>query len=98
MQFIITAHDGKNMLEKRMAVRPRHLEGVAKLSSHIVCAGGILDDAGKPKGSVLVMEFDNREELDRYLAAEPYVVEQVWEKIEVEPINVVYLGGEKVGK
>ena len=69
-----------------------------KLSSHLVCAGGMLDEAGKPKGSVLVMEFHDRKELDQYLAAEPYVVEQVWEKVEVEPINVVYLGGAKVGK
>ena len=44
MQFLVKAHDGENMLEKRMAVRPRHLEGMAKLGKHIVCAGGLLDD------------------------------------------------------
>ena len=33
MQFIITAHDGENMLDRRLAVRPRHLEGMAKLGS-----------------------------------------------------------------
>ena len=98
MQFIITARDGANMLDRRMAVRPRHLEGMARLSDHIVCAGGILDGEGRPKGSVLVMEFDDRMRLEEYLAAEPYVVEGVWEKIEVEPMNVVILGGEKVGK
>ena len=38
MQFLVKAHDGENMLEKRMAVRPRHLEGMAKLGKHIVCA------------------------------------------------------------
>ncbi len=26
MQFVIKALDGENMLERRMAVRPRHLE------------------------------------------------------------------------
>lgn len=98
MQFIITAHDGANMLEKRMEVRPRHLEGMAKLSSHIICAGGILNEDGKPKGSVLVMEFESRKELDEYLAAEPYVVHHVCEKIDVEPMNVVIVKGEKVGK
>lgn len=41
------------------------------------------------KGSVLIMEYDNREQLDEYLANEPYVVEQVWETIEVERMNVV---------
>ena len=77
------------MLEKRMAVRPRHLEGMARLGAHVVCAGGLLDDEGKMKGSVLIMDFQSREELDNYLANEPYVKEHVWEKIEVERLNVV---------
>ena len=89
MQFIVRAYDGEGMLEKRMEVRPRHLEGMDRLRDHIICAGGLLDDDGKMKGSVLVMEFDSREELDQYLANEPYVLEHVWEKIEVERLNVV---------
>ena len=89
MQFIVKAYDGKGMLEKRMAVRPRHLEGMSRLGAHVVCAGGLLDDEGKMKGSVLIMDFQSREELDNYLANEPYVKEHVWEKIEVERLNVV---------
>ena len=77
------------MLEKRMAVRPRHLEGMAELGSHVICAGGLLDQDGKMKGSVLVMDFPGKAELDAYLAKEPYVQEHVWEKIEVERLNVV---------
>ena len=77
------------MLEKRMAVRPRHLEGMARLGAHVICAGGLLDEAGKMKGSVLIMDFADRSELDGYLASEPYLQEQVWEKIEVERLNVV---------
>ena len=98
MQFIITAYDGDNMLEKRMAVRPRHLEGMAALSDHIVCAGGLIDEDGKPKGSVLVVDFDDRAALDEYLNNEPYVLEHVWERVEVEAMNVVILDGRKVGK
>lgn len=98
MQFVVTAYDGKDMLEKRMAVRPRHLEGMAALGKHIVCAGGMLDEAGKPKGSVLVLDFDSREQVDAYLANEPYVAEKVWADVKVEPLNVVILQGEKVGK
>lgn len=89
MQFIIKAFDGEGKLNKRMEVRPRHLEGMRKMSKHVICAGGLLDDEGKMMGSALVMEFQNREELDAYLANEPYVVEQVWEKIEIERMNVV---------
>ena len=96
MQFIVKAYDGEGMLEKRMAVRPRHLEGMNELGKHIICAGGLLDDAGKMKGSVLVLEFDSRAELDDYLASEPYITDGVWEKVEVEIMNVVILNGEKV--
>ena len=95
MQFLIKAYDGPNMLEKRMEVRPRHLEGMSRLSEHIICAGGLLDEEGKMKGSALIMDFDSRAELDAYLAAEPYVLENVWQKIEVEPMNVVIANGTK---
>lgn len=98
MQFIITALDGANMLEKRKEVRPRHLSGMEQMSTHIICAGGILDDSGKPKGSVLVLDFPDRTGLDAYLKNEPYVQEHVWKKIDIQEMNVVIVNGEKVGK
>ena len=96
MQFVITAYDGEGILDKRMEVRPRQLEGMERLKKHLVCAGGLLDEAGYLKGSVLVMEFQNREEVDKYLASEIYVQEHVWEKITVERMNVVYAQGERI--
>lgn len=89
MQFVIRAYDGEGMLNKRMEVRPSHLEGIDKIRDHVICAGGLLDDEGNMKGSVLIMEYENREQLDEYLANEPYIQEHVWGKIEVERMNVV---------
>ena len=96
MQFMIRAYDGPNMLDKRLAVRPRHLEGMKRLGRQIICAGGILDDEGKMKGSVLVLEFESRAALDDYLAVEPYVTEGVWDKVDVEIMNVVIMNGEEI--
>ncbi len=98
MQFIITAYDGPGMLEKRMEVRPRHLENLARVMDKVICAGGLIDGDGRMKGSALVMNFDSRADLDEYLDSEPYVTEHVWEKINVEVMNVVILNGEKAGK
>ena len=95
MQFMIKALDGEGKLEKRMEVRPRHLEGMKKLGKQIVCAGGLLDEEGKMKGSVLILDFPDRKALDEYLANEPYMRENVWEKVEVEAMNVVLVNGEK---
>ncbi len=102
MQFIITAYDGtdEKALERRMNARPRHLENMQKVKERgkVVCAGGLLNEEGKMKGSFLVLEFENRQMLDEYLESEPYVIEKVWEKVQVETCNVVILGGEKVGQ
>ena len=78
-------------------MRPRHLEGMQKLGKHIVCAGGLLDEEGKMKGSVLILDLADRAALDAYLASEPYIQENVWEKVDIESVNVVIVNGEKVG-
>lgn len=96
MKFVIRAIDGEGKLEKRMEVRPRHFEDMDRMKEHLVCAGGLLDDAGNLKGSLLVMDFQSRQELDEYLAHEIYVVEHVWEQITIDQMNVAYLDGEKV--
>ncbi len=102
MQFVITAYDGKDpgALERRMAVRQNHLENILKVkeTGSVLCAGGILDEAGRMIGSVLVMDFPTREALDAYLAGEPYITGKVWQEIKIEPCNVVIMKDEKVGK
>ena len=49
------------------------------------------------KGSVLIMDFESKELLQQYLDSEPYIKERVWENVEVEPMNVVIVNGEKAG-
>ncbi|MDO4520981.1 MAG: YciI family protein [Erysipelotrichaceae bacterium] len=95
MQFVITAYDGEGMLEKRMEVRPAHLANMSQIKGKVVCAGGLLDEEGKMKGSVMVMDFPSKELFDEYLESEPYIKAGVWQKITVERMNVVLLNGEK---
>lgn len=84
------------MLEKRLRVRPRHLENMSRVNGRVLCAGGILDDEGRMAGSVIVLDVPSREQLDEYLASEPYIAEGVWEKVTVEKMDVVILDGEKL--
>ncbi len=98
MQYVIKAYDGENMLEKRMQVRAAHLENLKTIDGKILCGGGLLDENGNMKGSVLVLDVDDKSKLDAYLESEPYIKSGVWQKIEVDPMNVVIVGGEKVGK
>lgn len=95
MQFMIKAYDGAGKLERRMEVRPRHLENMSKINGKVICAGGLLDEEGKMKGSLMVMEFESRAVLEEYLKSEPYITDGVWEKVDVEQLNVVLVNGEK---
>ena len=91
MQFIIIAHDYKDSgLERRLKMRNQHSE----LGNRLVAEGkhlygvALLDEKGQMNGSVLVVDFPSRTELDEWLIKEPYVTGNVWEKIEIIPCKV----------
>lgn len=95
MQFLVTAHDGTDpdSGQRRQRARAAHLAAAARLKAlgQFVIGGAILNDAGAMVGSVLILDFPDRDALDRYLAADPYVVEKVWQRIDVQPFRVAQL-------
>jgi uncharacterized protein YciI len=89
MQYVVMAWDGtdEGALDRRLATRPRHLERIEPFvdSSNALVGGAILDDDGRMIGSVLVMDFDTRDELDDWLRNDPYTTEGVWQRVDVRP-------------
>lgn len=89
---MVIGKDGKDKkaMELRLAVREAHL----KLGDELEKSGNrwygcvMLDDKGKMIGSMAVMDFPSRKELNEWLKREPYVVSKVWKKIEVYPCGV----------
>jgi hypothetical protein len=55
-----------------MATREAHLAYVKGFADSIVVGGPVLDDAGNPNGSVLIMEFDTKAEAEAFCADDPY--------------------------
>ncbi len=102
MNFLIVAYDGKDedALTRRMRVRPDHFANVMRIkeTGHVHCAGGITNEAGQLIGSMLVVSFDTREQLDAYLKTEPYVVNNVWQDIRIDTCNVAIKDGELISK
>ncbi|MDM5333084.1 YciI family protein [Ureibacillus composti] len=92
MQYIITAYDGtdEQAIDRRLMARDEHLKSVEKRvkdGQHLYGAA-ILDNDGKMIGSMMVVDFPSKDELDDWLKVEPYVVENVWQKIDIQPCNV----------
>ena len=91
MTYVVIARDGTDddAKARRAAARPAHLERTAPLVERgaILLGGAILDDAGDMVGSVVLADFSTREELDAWLADDPYVTGGVWREIEVRPFR-----------
>ena len=94
-QYVIIAYDGtdEEALNRRMAARPAHLESARKLKAdgYFIEGGAMLDENGRMTGSVVIVTFPSREELDKWLYNDPYVTGNVWQKIEIKPFRCVQL-------
>jgi len=92
MQFLITAFDGTDSeaLSRRLAVRAAHIElgNKYRVKGNHLYAAAILNETAQMIGSVMIVEFNSRAELDSWLAEEPYVTGNVWQKIDIKPCKV----------
>jgi uncharacterized protein YciI len=100
-QFLILAHDGSDpeAPARRQAARPAHLEGIGPRveRGEIVAGGAILDDDGRMVGSAVIADFPSRAELDAWLAADPYVTQGVWQRVEVKPYRLAVMAKPRSG-
>jgi uncharacterized protein YciI len=92
VQYIVYAHDhtDEHALERRMAIRPDHLQGVREMKGRgqFHLGGALLDEQGRMIGSMMLVEFELEEDLRAWLDVEPYIVEGVWERYEVKPFRM----------
>jgi uncharacterized protein YciI len=92
MQYLLIAYDGTDpgAQERRMKSRPEHLEKIAivKKAGEFLCGGAILDDSGNMIGSMILYDLPDRKTLDERLKNEPYIYNNVWEKVEIRPFRL----------
>jgi len=93
MQFLLLGYDGTDpgASQRRLDSRTQHLERIAvmKKKGEFLFGGAMLDEKGQMKGSMVVYEFPDRESLDRCLKDEPYILNGVWQKVEIRPFRLV---------
>ncbi|MBD1395012.1 YciI family protein [Mucilaginibacter glaciei] len=91
-QYIVTGYDHKDegALERRMSIRPHHLDGAKALkeSGNYVLGGAVLNDEGKMIGSVMVLQFESEDGLEAWKQSEPYITQGIWETVDVKPFKV----------
>ncbi len=95
MTFVIIANDFRDSeaLSRRMQQRPAHVDGIRRMKAEgtFLDGGAMLDEEGRMVGSMILVEFPSRSEVDDWLAADPYVTGKVWEHVTVRPFRRVQL-------
>ena len=97
MLYAIISQDVENSLEKRLPVRPAHLERVQKLKDQgrLVVAGPHpaidSEDPGPAgfTGSLIIAEFPSLQDAQTWAAADPYVAAGVYAEVTVKPFRQV---------
>jgi len=92
MQFLVCGYDGDDdeALERRMKVREAHLAHGDELwaQGNMVIAVALLDGDDRMVGSAIVVDFPTRDDVDRWLEREPYVVGDVRRRVEITPCRL----------
>ncbi len=90
--YVYIGHDGPRGLELRKSVRERHLAELEKLEAQnrILFAGPLRDESGSPCGSVVVIEAESLAAARAISDADPYVVEGVFERVDVYESMAVF--------
>ena len=96
-QFLVTIYDGTDAQAPalRQATRTAHLDGLKGhvASGKLVFGGRIFDDSQQPVGSFLMADCADRAELDAMIANDPYTKANVWQRVEVKPVQIVVRDG-----
>lgn len=98
MFFVVTGMDGtdENAPQRRQDARSAHLQVVKEnyASGMLLMAAAFVNDEDQMIGSNMIVQVENRADVDAWLEIEPYIIGKVWETVEVRPCKVppLFLG------
>ncbi|AMG04718.1 YciI family protein [Vibrio mimicus] len=98
MWYVIFAQDVENSLEKRLSVRPQHLERLQQLQDEgrLLTAGPMpaidSDNPGQAgfTGSTVIADFASLAEAQVWAEADPYVAAGVYANVIIKPFKKVF--------
>lgn len=95
--YAFYCEDASNVLEIRKAIRPAHLERLQVLQAEerLLAAGPLQNADGENPlltgihGSLIIAKFHSLEEAKAWIAVDPYVTAEVYQRVTVKPFKLV---------
>lgn len=71
----------------RAATRPAHRDYMSRFGDRVLLGGPVLDDAGDPRGGLMLIEAESEAEVRAILAADPFEIAGLSATIEIAPFR-----------
>ena len=97
MLFAIVCTDRPASLDLRLATRPNHVAFLTTYASKIVHGGPLLDPEGRPCGSLLIVDVEDRAAAEGFAMQDPYAQANLFESTVIRGFRTVFRDGEAVG-
>ncbi|MCW4627888.1 MULTISPECIES: YciI family protein [Marinomonas] len=91
MQFVVTAFDYEDALERRLEHREAHLSGLRAMAKQgtFISGGAMVNEEGKMIGSNVHVAFPDLAALQAWLDSDPFTVHKVWETTTIHEIKLL---------
>lgn len=93
MLFTILCTDKPGSLDLRMATRPQHIAYLQTYVNRLHEAGPLLDNDGRPCGSMLLVEVEDRAAAEGFAEADPYAKAGLFESVVIRRYRTVFRDG-----
>ena len=96
MLFAVMCADRPASLDLRLATRAAHIAYLTTYADKLVHGGPLLDTEGRPCGSLLLIEVEDRAAAEGFAAEDPYAKAGLFESTVIRPFRTVFRDGELV--
>lgn len=97
MLYAVICTDRPASLDLRLATRGAHIAYLTTYSDRVVHGGPLLDADGRPCGSLLLIDVEDRAAAEGFSASDPYARAGLFESTIIRPFRTVLKDGEFVG-
>ena len=94
MLFALICSDRPASLDLRLATRPAHLAYLTTYADRILQGGPLLDTDGRPCGTLLVIDVEDRAAAEGFAMTDPYAKAGLFESTVIRAYRTVLRDGE----
>ena len=93
MLFMILCRDRPGRLDLRTATRPQHIAYLQTYAERLHEAGPLLDEHGRPCGSLLLVDVPDRASAEGFAESDPYSAAGLFESVVIRQYRTVFRDG-----